>query len=458
LGLRPPAGVASALAAIGMNLKHHGWFRAYLRFRRERPLPARLPTHGVKLFDDATLHNESDQEIYFFLEPTGLLYGAPVAFPFPDETYPRSKFYDRSMRALMIQLDATFACAVADRHYLLDSFAEDDDALDSAVQAVHEYYLHARSDEPPAAPRLQFWKRWRRGDDDYRELETTLTQRTLVRGSAVKLRTPVANIFLFLDLYHCLLWQRKRILEGEYSAAALEEQRALQTAQREALFQLIVAALYAEQRIDSSGWRLIDRLLRASHLPRARQAELRRLAGKGIALDDIPIPESPWLIRRFFLTQLVLTSYLDRVVSEREQALLDRAVERLGLWPEELAQGRSAFEAFLLNHGTEFAHEQLPKLMNLADHLREQASLAIRRNLDRLVREIKETHELYALLMKSTRDPLTVEEKRKVRLQLIDILKTIPALAIFALPGGGIILPVLIKLLPFNLLPSSFED
>ena len=97
-------------------------------------------------------------------------------------------------------------------------------------------------------------------------------------------------------------------------------------------------------------------------------------------------------------------------------------------------------------------------MLILAQHLREQASLAIRRNLDRLVREIQETQELYVLLLKSTRMPLTAEEKRRVRAQLLDILKTIPALAVFALPGGGIILPILIRLLPFNLLPSSFED
>ncbi|MBI3992965.1 MAG: hypothetical protein HY342_06805, partial [Candidatus Lambdaproteobacteria bacterium] len=49
-------------------------------------------------------------------------------------------------------------------------------------------------------------------------------------------------------------------------------------------------------------------------------------------------------------------------------------------------------------------------------------------------------------------------ERRKVNDQMLDILKTIPALAIFALPGGGLMLPILIRLLPFNLLPSSFED
>ena len=76
----------------------------------------------------------------------------------------------------------------------------------------------------------------------------------------------------------------------------------------------------------------------------------------------------------------------------------------------------------------------------------------------RVVNEIRETQELYSLLMKSAKEPLSREEKRKVQEQLMDILKTIPALAIFALPGGGLILPILIRLLPFNLLPSSFED
>ena len=45
-----------------------------------------------------------------------------------------------------------------------------------------------------------------------------------------------------------------------------------------------------------------------------------------------------------------------------------------------------------------------------------------------------------------------------MREQLIDLAKTIPALAIFAAPGGLLLLPILFKLLPFNLLPSSFVD
>ena len=70
----------------------------------------------------------------------------------------------------------------------------------------------------------------------------------------------------------------------------------------------------------------------------------------------------------------------------------------------------------------------------------------------------KETKELSELLFKATTTPLTMEEKQKVQHQLMDIAKTIPALAIFALPGGGILLPHTNKLLPFNILPSSFQE
>jgi len=441
-----------------MNLKRHGWFRNYLQFRREHPLPAQLPTHGVKLLDDSSLHNEIDQEIYFFLQPTGLLYGAPVVLPFPEDTYPKSRFYDRSTRALMIQLDATMACAVADRHYLLEGREQEGDLMNAAAQAVREYYTHAR--QPNAWSDLlgAFWSRWKRWHDEYREFEQSVVQRTLVAGNAVKLRIPVANIFLFLDLYHCVLWQRKRLMEGEFRSETLEEQLALQMEQRETLILLILAALYTDQQIDRQEWRLIDRLLRASQLPEARQAELRDMAAGGVAIEQVPIAESPWLIRRYFLAQLVVTTFLDRVITAEEQVLLGKAVDMLGLWPEELEQSRAAFETFMLTHGPNIVFEQTPRLLTLADHLREQASLAIRRNLDRLVTEIKETKELYELLLKSAHAELSAEEKRKVRAQLIDILKTIPALAIFALPGGGIILPVVIKLLPFNLLPSAFED
>ena len=46
---------------------------------------------------------------------------------------------------------------------------------------------------------------------------------------------------------------------------------------------------------------------------------------------------------------------------------------------------------------------------------------------------------------------------KKVKKQLLEICKTIPSLAIFLLPGGSLLLPILIKFIP-TLLPSSFNE
>ncbi len=61
------------------------------------------------------------------------------------------------------------------------------------------------------------------------------------------------------------------------------------------------------------------------------------------------------------------------------------------------------------------------------------------------------------LLAQSTKRDLDDKEKKKVKKQLLDICKTIPSLTIFLLPGGGILLPVLVKYIP-QLLPSAFNE
>ena len=41
--------------------------------------------------------------------------------------------------------------------------------------------------------------------------------------------------------------------------------------------------------------------------------------------------------------------------------------------------------------------------------------------------------------------------------QLIDVAKAVPALALLAAPGGLLLLPLLAKVLPWNVLPSAWE-
>ena len=87
----------------------------------------------------------------------------------------------------------------------------------------------------------------------------------------------------------------------------------------------------------------------------------------------------------------------------------------------------------------------------------DEIKLLLQKNKLRLYQELSESKEALFLLRKSTPTPLNEEEKAKVRVQLLDICKAIPALAVFMLPGGALLLPLLIKLLP-DILPSAFKD
>lgn len=91
------------------------------------------------------------------------------------------------------------------------------------------------------------------------------------------------------------------------------------------------------------------------------------------------------------------------------------------------------------------------------DSMSKVVNKLILRNSKRLQKELSESAELVSLLTKSTFRDLTGEEKKKVQNQLMNIFKSIPSLAIFMLPGGAVLLPIFIKLIP-KLLPSSFDE
>ncbi|MBM3451946.1 MAG: hypothetical protein FJX84_02260 [Bacteroidetes bacterium] len=79
------------------------------------------------------------------------------------------------------------------------------------------------------------------------------------------------------------------------------------------------------------------------------------------------------------------------------------------------------------------------------------------RNKDKLVLEIQQSKELMFLLAKSTQKDLTKKEKEVVKNQLMDIMRSMPSLAIFLIPGGSLLLPIFLKIIP-SLMPSAFRD
>ena len=74
-----------------------------------------------------------------------------------------------------------------------------------------------------------------------------------------------------------------------------------------------------------------------------------------------------------------------------------------------------------------------------------------------MAKELANNGDLVLLLTHSTHRSLDAKEKKKMKKQLLEICKTIPSLTIFLLPGGSLLLPILIKFIP-KLLPSTFNE
>lgn len=70
-------------------------------------------------------------------------------------------------------------------------------------------------------------------------------------------------------------------------------------------------------------------------------------------------------------------------------------------------------------------------------------------NREFILKEILEVKGLMHLLMKhrNTGQKWTREEKKEIKMHLKNISRVVPALAIFLLPGGSLLLPFLLEVL-----------
>ena len=177
----------------------------------------------------------------------------------------------------------------------------------------------------------------------------------------------------------------------------------------------------------------------------------------------------PQPLRRFLLEQLLLAGLGRSEATTAHGDFIAAFAGTAGLSPEDLAAMQIEAAAFHADHEEWFRAFGLPDSPEWAElaeewnefgeRMVEKVAAVVTENLEAIAAEFRKTGELGSLLGKATTgQKLTAAERRKVKEQLIDLAKAVPALAIFAAPGGLVLLPLLAKLLPFNLLPSSFQS
>ncbi|WP_396141951.1 LETM1-related biofilm-associated protein [Flavobacterium sp.] len=178
-----------------------------------------------------------------------------------------------------------------------------------------------------------------------------------------------------------------------------------------------------------------------------------------IAFSDLKLLKYNEILEKLYLLDIAqMALWSDEKLEENEIQLLQQISHDLGLDPLILEKSEIQINYFIQQYKAEipFFNYSNP-IKHFYDQANKNVTKLIIRNKDRLTKEIKESGELMQLLAKSTSKDLSKEEKKKVKKQLLDICKTIPSLTIFLLPGGGLLLPILIKFIP-QLLPSAFNE
>ena len=162
--------------------------------------------------------------------------------------------------------------------------------------------------------------------------------------------------------------------------------------------------------------------------------------------------------RKYIFDVSTLAVWENKTLDLKEHRYLEVLASNLELDQDTQQKSIDAIKAFSLKtQGKVSLFEYATPIKQFYTQSTSTVKRLIVRNKDRLQKELQESGELLKLLGISTYRELSKDEKSKVKEQLLDICKTIPSLTIFLLPGGAILLPLLVKLIP-KLLPSAFDE
>lgn len=259
------------------------------------------------------------------------------------------------------------------------------------------------------------------------------------------------NSLCFVDV---LLF--KKFTEGITDTPILVQER---TKMVETTLLTIILAAHADGLIEVKERTMFDMFLASADFSDEDRGYYQDLFMNGASLRQLPETNSlSLLFRRYLMDVAIFTVWSDTDFSQKEYTFLQEFTHQLNFSEEDLNDSFSVVENFVLQN-----HEIIPYLKagnsydKVFNRLTNRWSRIILRNKDRLTQEIRESRELVELVRKSAVVELTNEEKDKVKAQFMDIIKSVPALAIFMLPGGVILLPLILKIIP-NLIPSAFRD
>ena len=442
-----------------LNFRKSSWLNRYLHYRIGSIFPL---SKQYLQFKEVALGTENfDDFLYSVVKENGILFGCPVISPSLQDLAKKLDFPRQRGGTILLFLETLFFISFIENQNFKTKKCLGEVNYSYQVQLlkiillVLQYYL---PDSYYRIPKHVILSDLLDGNEilngALKKLEIVLLDTVTLEGySSLGNRQ---NNFAFAKLYFFLRWSRENALGHD---SAPEKYLELDRQLREEMIVFFAALIWADGLVETAEKQVIEKYIEQTELKESKQKELTLMISQPVKISDLYCSFTEVIISSYLVEQLILISLINNQEAWQERKLIENISQHLGLTHEKLEELYCSVAEFFSVH-----NERLEFLKNNAaftqfqDYMNDTIVSLVKKNLTNIMTEVKETKELYELLLKSTTQPLTSNERRKVKDQLMDVARSIPALTIFALPGGGILLPVLIKVLPFNILPSSFQD
>ncbi|MCI0750535.1 MAG: hypothetical protein L0Y35_01735 [Flammeovirgaceae bacterium] len=420
-----------------MRPREKGWLKEYLEFRGGM----------LRELTSKTSHKTAHPEhsIYRVVQPTGLMYGQAVG----EINHPDQSSWDDKDRMKVLLAESLVSSSLLFHEKAITNPEEFSKVIFKTLENVSNFYNNIFPELATPSKTL-----FGRKKSPLELAEKILDKRIEQTGNRQDnfWNSFFHNSLLFLDVFIFGQWIHTNAdkIVADFFRYEREELRF-------SVVKVITSAAHANKRVEYEERRLFEYFIQSTDLPADKRKEALRIFDQGLSIEEINLPaENSWILKKFFLEIAILTTWADRKVEEAEQDYIKRFCYYLNFNDDDLENSLIAIEGFVLEHWNQLDHLQNKKDYNeVSDQFVQRVQRIAEKNKSKLAKEIQESEDVLELLRKARTNPLTEEEKEKMRSELITILRTIPTFVITSLPQKFLTLPMLLKILPKNLFENN---
>ncbi len=413
-----------------------GWLTNYLEYRKAL---------FQSFFEQTDKDLHPEQSLYKLLQPNGLLYGHPIL---KKDIIEEDGSMSNLNKIKVLMAESLINGSLILRQHEINSEDDFSEVIMETVRYIGNFYQKVYP-ELSVSGRTLFGRK----KSPLEIAEKILEKRIDIHeGNDNFWLNFFNNSLLFLDIY--LFGQWLNVGDDKHTALLFKNEK---DTLRLTVVKVLAAAAHANQNIEEEEQGLFDYFLQSSQLSATQKEQARNIFKEGVDIVNIDIPShNSWLLKRYFLEMAILIVWADRKLEESEYAFLKRLNSRLGFHDEDLENSLLAVEGFVLENweyledlrsGHEYkevSQEYLQRVHKLAE-----------RNAARIASEVEAQSELQKLLSKARSGNLTDQEAALLKEDLINVLKRVPTFVIIGLPTAFLTLPMLLKILPEDILPKE---